>query len=97
MTIRNRTNRGVVVMEENVGSDQVWPGGIGSYHVFGTFAGSDSVKLKFSGDGGSNWVDIPDASWTENATGEFSAGKGMVRAVPSIAGASSINVILSPP
>ena len=71
-----------------------WDGGTGTYHVFGTFDG-DSAKLQASLDGGNTATDIDGASWTTDAVGEFSAGSCLVRAVSSISGDSSINVVLS--
>jgi hypothetical protein len=74
-----------------------WPGGSGSYFAWGTFGGSDAVKLQVSPDDGTTAIDVTAASFTANATGEFQAGICLVRAVATIADTSSFNVVLGVP
>lgn len=101
MAIKDTLQPGAIILMEALTASgnqgfRRWPGGTGSFQVFGTFGGSDSVKLQLSLDQGTTFTDITGASWTAAAVGDFTAGMSVVRAVATIADTSSINVILSP-
>lgn len=101
MALKDKLQPGAMILAEALTASgnqgwRRWPGGSGSYQVFGTFGGADSVKLQLSLDGGVTAGDITGASFTAAAVGEFSAGMALVRAVATIADTTSINVILSP-
>lgn len=105
MTILDKALPGAIVLMEaktasGNGEWKRWDGGEGSLHVFGTFGGTDAVKLQMSLDGGVTATDIASASWTAaTATVTPSAMKGicLVRAVATISDTTSFNVIISPP
>lgn len=88
-----------VLLEDSTSSENgewvVWSGGTGSYQAFGTFGGTDSVKLQGSLDGGTTATDIAGASWSSASVGEFTAGSCLIRAVTTITGTSSISVVVS--
>lgn len=76
------------------GTAVVWPGGRGVFVAYGTF-GSGTVKLQWSPNDGTTWIDV-DASgdtfvtFTANGSGGFELPACQIRAVLSGATAASV-------
>ena len=56
-----------------------WPGGAGTFCVYGTWAGS-TAKLQFSPDLGTNWIDVgSDVTFTADNVGNFQLPQCKIR------------------
>lgn len=63
-----------------------WPGGYGSMLASGTW-GSGTLKLQFTINGGTTWVDVASISLTANGHKEFNIGSCHLRM--NLAGATN--------
>ncbi|MFN8692901.1 MAG: hypothetical protein ACK5XX_00645, partial [Holosporales bacterium] len=92
-TIQGRTSMPQLFLNQTANANSTafdWHGGQGTFYVAGTFAGA-VVKLQASFDLGSNWIDIPDASFTAPSAVNFNLGKAQLRAnIASVTGTTSV-------
>lgn len=72
-----------------------WPGGRGAFAAYGTF-GSGTVKLQWSPDDGTTWLDVDRSgdtyvTFTANGSGGFELPACQIRAVLSGSSAASVS------
>lgn len=73
------------------------PGGFVSFVASGTWDGA-TITMKFSPDGGTTWVAIPDAAFTQDTIKNCSLPFGVIKATVSSAGDDTeLNLWLSVP